>query len=92
LTYHSPHKFRHGRIHYGSAHAKTIEDFKAVSMNVMHSSMKITDEFYSNLNDGEVQNRISSLGKEIRSNTDDQEAVKLLKEFLAWKEAYSGIK
>jgi len=48
--------------------------------------MKITDEFYSNLNDGEVQNRISSLGKGKKSNNDDQEAVNLFKEFLAWKQ------
>jgi len=35
LTYHSPHKFRHGHIQYGAAHSKTVADFKAVSMNVM---------------------------------------------------------
>ena len=52
-------------MHYGSANAQRIEDFKAGSMNVMHSGMKITDEFYSNLNDGEAQNRISTLGKNI---------------------------
>ena len=86
LPYHSPNKFRHGHIHYGSAHAKTIEDYKAVSMNVMHSSMKITDEFYSNLNDGEVQNRIGSLGNDKRTNQEGQAAIDLFKEFLAWKQ------
>ena len=45
--------------------------------------MEITDEIYSNLNDGEVQNRISSLGKESLSNDSDDEA--LIKEFLEWK-------
>ncbi len=45
LQDHSPHKFRHGHIHYGVARAKTIENFKAVSMNVLHSSMEITDQF-----------------------------------------------
>jgi hypothetical protein len=73
-------------IHYGSAHAKTIEDYKAVSMNMIHSSMKITDEFYSNLYDGEIQNRIGSLGKEKQLNNNNQEAVNLFKEFLAWKQ------
>jgi len=63
LPYHSPHKFRHGHIQYGLANSKSIADYKAVSMNVLHSSMEITDQFYSNLNDGEVQNRIGSLGK-----------------------------
>ena len=86
LPYHSPHKFRHGHIHYGSAHAKTIEDFKAVSMNAMHSSMKITDEIYSNLNDSEIQNRIDSLGKDGRPNNVDQDVIDLFKEFLDWKQ------
>ncbi len=85
LRYHSPHKFRHGHIHYGSALAKTIEDYKAVSMNVMHSSMKITDEFYSNLNDGEVQNRISSLGKDVLLDQGDEATLDLFKEFLEWR-------
>jgi hypothetical protein len=31
-------------------------------MNVMHSSMEITNQFYSNLNDNEIQDRISRLG------------------------------
>ena len=83
LRYHSPHKFRHGHIHYGSARSKTIEDFKAVSMNVMHSSMKITDEFYSNLNSDEIQKRIERLGEE-KENTDYSE-LQLFKEFLNWK-------
>jgi hypothetical protein len=86
LPYHSPHKFRHGHIHYGLAHAKDIADFKAVSMNALHSSMEITDEFYSNLNDGEVQNRIGSLGKDNPTSDDNQEAMNLFKEFLTWKQ------
>jgi len=86
LRYHSPHKFRHGHIHYGTANARTIEDFKAVSMNAMHSSMKITDEFYSNLNDGEVEKRIASIGKGMLSENDNAEAINLFKEFLVWKQ------
>jgi hypothetical protein len=34
-----------------------------ISMNAMHSSIKITEECYSNLNDSEVQGRINCLGK-----------------------------
>ena len=48
----------------------------------MHSSMKITDEFYSNLNDGEVQNRIEGLGKEGVSTTQDEAVVNLFREFV----------
>jgi hypothetical protein len=90
LHYHSPHKFRHGHIHYGSAHANTIEDYKAVSMNVMHSSMKITDEFYSNLNDGEVQSRIGSLGKGTQIKTDNEEVARLFREFLTWMQNHQS--
>lgn len=80
LPYHSPHKFRHGHIQYGLANSKNIADYKAVSMNVMHSSMEITDAFYSNLNDSEIQNRISGLTKKDRLS-DDTEIDRLI-EFL----------
>ena len=83
LPYHSPHKFRHGHIQYGAAHSKTVADFKAVSMNVMHASMEITDEFYSNMNDGELENRISSLNKQDQ-NIEDRE-LGLFRQFLEWK-------
>jgi integrase len=83
LPYHSPHKFRHGHIQFGAAHAKTVADFKAVSMNVMHASMEITDEFYSNLNDGEIENRISSISKQGQLEEDNE--LDLLKQFLEWK-------
>jgi len=63
LPYHSPHKFRHGHIQYALKQAKTVADYKTISLNVLHASMEITDQFYSNINNGEVQNRISKLGK-----------------------------
>jgi site-specific recombinase XerC len=63
LPYHSPHKFRHGHVHYGLQRSKDMADFKAVSLNVMHSSVKTTDEFYSILPGDEVQRRISDLDK-----------------------------
>lgn len=44
------------------AQAESITDYKAISMNVMHSSMKVTDEFYLNLNDAEIKERISLQG------------------------------
>lgn len=63
LPYHSPHKFRHGHIHYGLAHAKTAADVKAVSLNVLHGDTKTTDIFYSSFKGDELKNRISSLNK-----------------------------
>jgi site-specific recombinase XerD len=69
LKYHSPHKFRHGFAHYGMANSKTIEDYKAVSQNLMHASMEITDQFYSVLDDSQVHQRINQLGLKIPSST-----------------------
>lgn len=45
------HEFRYGHIHWGRLRARTPAQDKAVSMNVMHSNTKITDEIYSKLND-----------------------------------------
>lgn len=85
LPYHSPHKFRHGFAHYGQERSMIRADYKAVSQNLMHSSTKITDETYSNLNDGEVENRIGSLGKDKQPEMENQEIIDLFKEFMAWK-------
>lgn len=85
LSYHYPHKFRHRHLQYSLAQAKSIADYKAISLNVLHSSMEITNQTYSNINDGEVQNRISSLGKDNQSDRDNQEIIDLFKEFVTWK-------
>jgi len=82
LPYHSPHKFRHGHVHYAMSHARTIEDYKAISLNVMHSSMEITDQYYSVLNDNQVHDRISSIGKQSKQSDQDEQ---FYKEFLAFK-------
>jgi hypothetical protein len=86
LTYHSPHKFRHGNVQYGLAQSRTIADFKAVSQNVMHSSMKITDEIYSVLDVREVQFRIAQLGNEkVEVQENSQDVLALIQEFLQWR-------
>lgn len=86
LPYHSPHKFRHGHIHFGLSHAENLADFKAISQNAMHSSMEITDQFYSNQNDKEIQDRISQLGKNGKNREINQKDFALFMEFLSWKE------
>ena len=73
--------------YFGLRYANSMADFKAVSLNAMHSSMEITDQFYSVLNDSEVKNRIGALGKNggvDRGN--DQDTMKLFKNFLSWME------
>jgi integrase len=82
LPYHSPHKFRHGHIHYGMNRSKSIADYKAVSLNVMHASMEITDQFYSVQNDSEVKNRIDGLGSVKNVNLGEVNLVAALQELL----------
>ena len=61
LTYKSAHKFRHSHALYGLLDAHTPADFKAVSMNLMHSSTRITDETYAFLAEGDVWEHILHL-------------------------------
>ncbi len=35
--------------------SETVADFKAVRMNAMHSSIQITDQFFSNIPDREFR-------------------------------------
>jgi site-specific recombinase XerD len=61
VPYKSPHKFRHGHAVYALQHAKTMADYKAVSMNLMHSDIRVTDRVYAPLTGNEVQQRITRL-------------------------------
>jgi site-specific recombinase XerC len=86
LPYHSPHKFRHGHIQYGLARSRTVADYKAVSLNVMHASMEITDEIYSRLDDKEVRIRIEQLGQEKRvTGNASEDLFAMFQEFLEWQ-------
>jgi len=57
----SPHQFRHGHAVYALQHAKTMADYKAVSMNLMHEDIRVTDSIYAPLAGHEVQDRIAGL-------------------------------
>lgn len=61
LPYHSPHKFRHGHAVFALQHANTMADYKAVSMNLMHSDIRVTDGIYAPLARDEVKERIAGL-------------------------------
>jgi len=63
LPYHSPHKFRHGHATYGLKNAKDIGELKAVSQNLMHSNLSITDGIYGMLSDDDIQQRIDNISK-----------------------------
>lgn len=61
LPYKSAHKFRHGHAVFALQHARTMADYKAISQNLMHSDIRITDGIYAPLLGDEVQERITAL-------------------------------
>jgi integrase len=68
LRYHSPHKFRHGNAVYSLKQCQDVADFKAVSQNLMHSNLSITDGVYGMLSEGDVGQRIAHLGQSAASS------------------------
>lgn len=77
IEYRSPHKFRHGFAVYGLSLCKTMEDFKAVSQNLMHAQMGTTDAVYSALLNNQVATRIAALGK-TAAPTDEEQRIQAL--------------
>jgi len=61
LPYKSPHKMRHGHAVFALQHARTMADYKAVSQNLMHNDIKITDGIYAPLLGDEIRKRIAHL-------------------------------
>ncbi len=71
VPYLSPHKLRHGHVVHALRQAHNLEDLKAISQNVMHSSVTITDGTYGNLMGNDVQTIIARLGHAERGQTGD---------------------
>jgi integrase len=72
LPYHSPHKFRHGHAVYALKMSKDIQALKAVSLNLMHSNLSVTDGVYGILSTQDVRNQIASLGSEQQKRTSEE--------------------
>lgn len=68
IEHKNPHAFRHGHIHYGLSNASSMEEFKAISQNVMHNNTSITDEIYSRMNHEKLNNVISNMGSKNESD------------------------
>ena len=62
IPYLSPHKFRHGHAVYALKQARTPAQMKAISQNLMHSNMGITDGIYGKLVNDDVREIITGLG------------------------------
>jgi hypothetical protein len=74
MPYKSPHKFRHGHAVFSLQNAQTMADYKAVSMNLMHADISVTDGIYAPLAGEEVKERIANLTLEPNGPIDSQGA------------------
>lgn len=61
MKYLSPHKLRHGHVVYAVGRAENMRQLKAISLNVMHSSVTITDQVYNRLVGEDIREVISGL-------------------------------
>jgi len=71
IKYLSPHKLRHGHVIYALKRVKDMAGLKAVSQNVMHSSVGITDSIYGGLLVDDVHNIISGIDPHETKETQD---------------------
>lgn len=60
LPFHSPHKFRHGYAVFGIKHFTTLAQLKALSQNLMHSNISITDGIYGMLSNIDKKELLSN--------------------------------
>lgn len=77
IPYLSPHKIRHGHVVYAMKNVKDLAGLKAISQNIMHSSIQITDSIYGNFSKDEVKRIISTInGSEpVQSGQGNESAV-----------------
>jgi integrase len=73
LPYHSPHKFRHDHATYALKRCQDVAGLKAVSQNLMHSSLTVTDSIYSVLSTEDVGERIAGLSSDRGTEPDIDE-------------------
>jgi len=62
IQYKSPHKLRHGHAMYGIKNARSIRELKAISQNLMHESIMVTDGVYGNLSGDDFLQTVNQLG------------------------------
>lgn len=71
IKYLSPHKLRHGHVVYALKRVRDMAGLKAVSQNVMHSNVGITDGIYGSLLVDDVHNIISGIDPHETKKTQD---------------------
>lgn len=77
IPYRSPHKLRHGHAMYAIMNAKDMGDLKALSQNLMHKNLTITDAVYGVLTENEIKKRIARLSGQASPaiTSDDDQAL-----------------
>lgn len=69
IPYYPPHSLRHGHAVYTLKRCKKMAELKAVSQNLMHSSLKTTEQIYGGLPNDEVGARIAALTQDRQSTS-----------------------
>lgn len=70
VRYYAPHAFRHGHAVHSFKLAQDLGDWKAISQNLMHGSLAITDGVYGVLSDNDTKARISGLGQKVDTSAE----------------------
>lgn len=68
--YKNPHAHRHGHATYMLSRARDMGDYKAISQNLMHADMFITDRTYAILGAEDIGQRYQAMGNR-PSNSQD---------------------
>ena len=74
----SPHKLRRGHIVWASERCENIADYKAVSQNVMHNSINLTDTVYNGMPDTLAMQHVSALIEKSGGMTKEELIKKLI--------------
>lgn len=90
LPYHNPHSFRHGHAVYSIQLANDVSDLKAISMNLMHDSLTITEKTYGIFSSLDVKNKITALTTNRSGN--DKNSTQLIEVLEETLEALKGKK
>lgn len=75
VKYKSPHKFRHGSTMYGYSKAKTMKELKALSQNLMHEDIGVTNRIYGELTGEDIKGVIANMKPKITSEALDLSSI-----------------
>ncbi len=71
LPHRSPHKYRHGYAIYGLQRCQTMAQYHALSRNLMHANIAITDERYVHLEEVERGKLLGQISQDQTRKPDD---------------------